>query len=1102
MGLSSNLAPFVDSIVRRRGAEYFRARRVRLDVCTSTEAEAIVVGSSRYYVKLTRASRLLRCSCSCPYIERGEPCKHIWATLLAADVKGGLRAADGSPPLRLTVAEAMEDFDEGGGKSLVAAATGPSAPWARPVPAARAPSWRELIGQVAPLAPLTPAARAAPPSWAPAGELLYAIDVPATLRSHHLTLQVLVAPRKRDGTLGKLRLLKITRKEIPQLPDTEDRKILFLLAGATQGGLTAHWYSPYASTPVATHCEMPEAAAALVLPQLCATGRCRLLLAPDLLDGEPLAWDDGGPWELGLEVREERGGDCTLTGWLRRGDESMPLAQAALLLGEGFVFTAGWVARFEGSGAFSWVTLLRKHGDLHVPAADRDELIERLLAAPDLPRLDLPRSMQIEEAHPAPQPRLRLRTPSKKYLYRDWPRADLSFFYEGREVAAGAPGHGLYQRPERRFLLRDSAAEERSVARLRQLGFRPSQDAEPGEAGFLVANSRVPKAVRALLAEGWSVEAEGKLYRSAGQFKVGVSSGVDWFELRAQADFEGERVDLPRLLAALHRGESFIALGDGSLGLLPEEWLQRLAPVSGLGVAEGDHLRFQAAQAPLLDAWLMDEPETTFDEAFERARQRLRSFAGVAPVQEPKGFRGELRGYQRIGLGWLHYLRDFGFGGCLADDMGLGKTIQVLALLEARRTQRKREKLPPSLLVVPKSLVFNWLAEASRFTPRLSVLDYTGVARSREGDPFAGHDLVLTTYGTLRRDIARLRQTEFDYLILDEAQAIKNAESQTARAARLLRGRHRLALTGTPIENHLGELWSLLEFLNPGLLGSSPLFRTQSDELRDADPRTRELLASALRPFLLRRTKEAVAPELPAKVEQTLFCQLPPQQRRLYDELRDHYRGALDARIGKQGLGKSKILVLEALLRLRQAACHPGLIDPERAKEPCAKLDLLLPQLQEILEEGHKALVFSQFTSFLALLRRQLEAEGIPYLYLDGQTRNRQERVEAFQNDPSSKLFLISLKAGGLGLNLTAADYVYLLDPWWNPAVESQAIDRTHRIGQTRPVFACRLVARDTVEEKILELQKSKRELADAVIEADQSLVAGLTRADLELLLS
>ncbi|HZF10082.1 MAG TPA: DEAD/DEAH box helicase [Thermoanaerobaculia bacterium] len=432
--------------------------------------------------------------------------------------------------------------------------------------------------------------------------------------------------------------------------------------------------------------------------------------------------------------------------------------------------------------------------------------------------------------------------------------------------------------------------------------------------------------------------------------------------------------------------------------------------------------------------------------------------------------------------------------------MGLGKTVQVLALLEARREERAAGSLPPSLVVVPRSLVFNWLAEATQFTPALKILDYTGAGRAAETASFADHDVVLITYGTLRRDIATLRERELDYVILDEAQAIKTASSQTAQAARLLRGRHRLALSGTPVENHLDELWSLLEFLNPGFTGSEA-FRKRAGDLRAPGAASAEL-ARALRPLILRRTKQQVAPELPARVEQTLVCELSARQRRLYDELRDYYRAVLEKRIGAQGLGRTKLLVIEALLRLRQAACHPALVDRGRQGEPCAKLDLLLPQLQEVLSEGHKVLVFSQFTSFLALLRRRLEAEGLSYLYLDGKTRNRQELVEAFQSEGGCPLFLISLRAGGLGLNLTAAGYVYLLDPWWNPAVEAQAVDRAHRIGQTRTVFAYRLVARDTVEEKILELQAGKRALADAIIQADESLMASLSREDLELLLS
>jgi SNF2 family DNA or RNA helicase len=731
-----------------------------------------------------------------------------------------------------------------------------------------------------------------------------------------------------------------------------------------------------------------------------------------------------------------------------------------------------------------------------VPAAERDDLLEVLLAAPVLPRLDLPASMRFEEVSVPPQPRVRL-LPPPSHLPSAWPSAKVSFLYGDFEVPAGAGRRGVYQKEERRFILRDPDAEGQAVARLTALGFR----ADAGEPVLRVRPNRVPQAVRALLAEGWSVEAQGKLYRPPGRFQVSVASGIDWFELHGDVEFEGEIIGLPRLLAAMRRGEGFVPLGDGSVGLLPEEWLERWAPLAGLGKTEGDHLRFEMPQAVLLDAWLAGEPAASWDETFSRARDRLRSFTGIAPAEAPAGFQGDLRPYQRQGLGWLHFLRDFGLGGCLADDMGLGKTVQVLALLESRRERRAAEGLPPSLVVVPRSLVFNWLAEAAQFTPALRVLDHTGTGRAQEAEPFAGYDVVLTTYGTLRRDIAVLKDTELDYVILDEAQAIKNAASQTAKAARLLHGHHRLALTGTPIENHLGELWSLLEFLNPGFLGSSAL-KARSAELRDPGAAARDALARALRPLILRRTKAQVAPELPARMEQTLVCELPPKQRKLYDELRDYYRAVLDKRIGTQGLGRTKLLVLEALLRLRQAACHPALVDRGREDDPCAKLDLLLPQLTEVLEEGHKVLVFSQFTSFLALLRRRLEAAGLSYLYLDGKTRNRQELVEEFQSGNGSGLFLISLKAGGLGLNLTAADYIYLLDPWWNPAVEAQAVDRAHRIGQTRPVFAYRLVARDTVEEKILELQAGKRALADAIVQADESLIARLSRDDLELLLS
>jgi SNF2 family DNA or RNA helicase len=500
----------------------------------------------------------------------------------------------------------------------------------------------------------------------------------------------------------------------------------------------------------------------------------------------------------------------------------------------------------------------------------------------------------------------------------------------------------------------------------------------------------------------------------------------------------------------------------------------------------------------LLDALLATQTDVEYDDKFLDITKRLQSFSGVAQTMEPEIFHGELREYQRQGLGWLEFLKEFGFGGCLADDMGLGKTIQVLALLAQRKVEGTERRT--SLIVVPKSLMFNWSQECQKFVPDLKVLEYSGFERATLRSAFGQHDVILTTYGTLRRDIIHLKDVSFDYVVLDEAQTIKNSGSQVAKASRLLQAENRLALSGTPIENHVGDLWSIFEFLNPGMLGRSSLFKLYASD--STDDASRNLLARGLNPFILRRTKREVASELPEKFEQTVYCDMGDDQQRLYDELRDHYRASLLGLVDEQGLSKSKMHVLEALLRLRQAACHPALLDRATAEESSAKLDVLVPHIEELIDEGHKTLVFSQFTSMLSIVRQHLDAKGVTYEYLDGKTRDRKAHVERFQTDPDCGVFLISLKAGGLGLNLTAADYVFLLDPWWNPAVEAQAIDRAHRVGQTKQVFAYRLIVRGTVEEKIAELQAKKRGLADAILQADNNLIRDLTADDLKMLLS
>jgi superfamily II DNA or RNA helicase len=791
-------------------------------------------------------------------------------------------------------------------------------------------------------------------------------------------------------------------------------------------------------------------------------------------------------------VRQDDRDQWNLTGFLARGQERMPLSEPALIVDGGFLLARGKLARFDPAGAFPWVDQLREAPRISFPDRERDAVLRRLLDCPALPPMDLDPPLQFEERRVAP--RLGLRVSRQKSPAGEAKHVARLLLDYGRGWVEGpTTGRGIWLPEERLYLLHDRAAELAAGETLRNLGLRPGAG---GDRAWPLPAKHLPRVVRELVRAAWHVEAEGKAFRTPGAAHVSVSSGIDWFELRGEVDYGGATASLPELLAAMRRGDSMVVLGDGTFGLLPEEWLERFAPLAGLGAKGDGHLRFRRNQAGLLDALLAAQPDVRVDEVFARLRDQLRRFQGIQAVPQPAGFVGQLREYQQEGLGWMEFLREFGFGGCLADDMGVGKTAQVLALLETRRTQGKG----PSLVVAPRSLIFNWREEAARFTPSLRVLEHIGTARDEAS--IDRHNLVLTTYGTLLRDAPGLSQIEFDYVVLDEAQAAKNASTATAKAVRLLRGHHRLALSGTPVENHLGELWSLFEFLNPGMLGEAKVLKMAGGLARNPGEEARRLLAQALRPFILRRTKQQVARELPAKTEQTIFCELEGSQKKHYDELRKHYRAALLSRVDRQGLGRSKMHVLEALLRLRQAACHPGLLDARRIHEPGAKIGTLLAQLSELREEDHKALVFSQFTSLLAILRGHLDAAGWRYEYLDGATRDRQARVEAFQNDPDCGLFLISLKAGGLGLNLTAAEYVFLLDPWWNPAVEAQAVDRAHRIGQTRPVFAYRLIARDTVEEKVLELQKTKRSLADAILGEDNSLIRDLKREDLELLLS
>jgi superfamily II DNA or RNA helicase len=1054
------LAPHFSPTIRDRGTRYHVAGRVFHVRGDAKKVEAVVRGEHSYTASIRWHRGQVEFACTCPFFNDGQTCKHLWALALAAAEKNLLAGVSQGLSLGKKSADGSRD---GSG-----------------VPPAEA-RWRRVLEAVSEVE-----YEAEPAGMEPAAQrIIYMLDAVSVREGSALQLGVSTQTLRRNGQWSPPKPLNLSRTLPERMADPMDRMILSALAGCEPD-------LSHGSSAASGVFALSDAHRELLLPLLCSTGRF-FARAPDGTTTDILTLDPDDTWFFFLDLVRVSDTHYHLVGVLRRKKEAMGLDQPVMLLPSGWVFTHNRLAPLNHGGSFAWIVALRQTGPVTVPAADAETFIQQFFTSPHLPPTTLPPELAPENRATAPRCKLLIRPhPLEPHEVC----ARLAFTYGGQDFTDTDLRPGLLDWPQRVFYPRDFKTEQAAVARLQELGFRRHANySEPGYPYHLPA-ILLPAVIQTLLPQGWLVEASGKMYRAARTFSLKVASGTDWFDLQGDIQFDGAAVSLPALLNAIRKGEKTVVLDDGSLGVVPEEWLRRMNTLAALGEEQDGSVRFKREQALLLDALLAEQTGVDVDATFARIRSELKDFQTVEALDAPEGFRGSLRPYQREGLGWFAFLRRFGFGGCLADDMGLGKTVQVLALLE----QRRQEKSGPSLVVVPRSLMFNWRTEAERFTPALRILEHSGISRARSTGHLADYDLILTTYGTLRRDTVLLKDMAFDYVILDEAQAIKNAGTHSAKAARLLRGKHRLALSGTPVENHLGELWSLFEFLNPGMMGRASAFEQFTGNA--GDPAVRPLLARTLRPFILRRTKGQVATELPARLEQTLHCDLPASQRKLYNELRDYYRQALLKKVNEHGMGRAKIMVLEALLRLRQAACHPGLVDPAHRDQESAKLSTLIPQLLEVTQEGHKALVFSQFTSFLSLVKQQVEAAGLTYEYLDGKTRDRQARVDRFQNDPECRLFLISLRAGGLGLNLTAAEYVFLLDPWWNPAVEAQAIDRAHRIGQKQQVFAYRLIARDTIEEKVLELQAGKRDLASAIITEDQSILRNLTREDLELLLT
>ncbi|WKN40821.1 DEAD/DEAH box helicase [Tunicatimonas pelagia] len=598
---------------------------------------------------------------------------------------------------------------------------------------------------------------------------------------------------------------------------------------------------------------------------------------------------------------------------------------------------------------------------------------------------------------------------------------------------------------------------------------------------------------------------EKKYFLGESTIKVEVRENIDWFDIHAIVKFGEYEVPFTEIRSLILAKKREVMLPNGEVAIIPEVWFTEYSELFAFTespeTADGDVRLKKYHLALVQDLHSGNLAKVTMD----RKLDRLRQFEKIEDHELPEQFEGTLRPYQKAGYNWMHFLNQYHFGGCLADDMGLGKTVQTLALLQRQKElhEEQQQTMNTSLLIMPTSLIYNWEMEAAKFTPNLKVFTYTGTHRDKNVAQFTDYDLVLTSYGIARLDIDILKEYYFHYVILDESQAIKNPDSNIAQAVREFNSKYRLILTGTPLENSTMDLWSQMTFINPGLLGSQSFFRNEFvvPIEKKGDLSKTSKLYSIIKPFILRRQKWQVATELPEKVENVKYCTMTDEQEACYEEAKSFYRNEILNLIENEGIKKSQLLLLQGLTKLRQIANHPKMVDENYAHDS-GKMEDMLHMIVSTLSEGHKILIFSQFVKHLALLSQHLKDLNYPFAYLDGSTKNRKEQVERFQHDSSINLFLISLRAGGVGLNLTKADYVFILDPWWNPAVEAQAIDRAHRIGQENRVFTYKFITRDTVEEKILRLQQSKIKLATDLISTEESFVKRLTREDITAILS
>lgn len=770
-------------------------------------------------------------------------------------------------------------------------------------------------------------------------------------------------------------------------------------------------------------------------------------------------------------------GKLEIKGKLRWGDRELEFSEcSAILPGRPCSFVQGIFLKNLGT-SIAWNRLkeLRKEPLILEGGAKQTFLDQLDPDDPDEPKLVMKEGFVDQVRTPHPLLRLKDRWGACADLWMDYGKGEIVPFHD-HQAQSFKRQEIIEKEWEKDFLETDYIYKN------------------VGTSHYYCPLDKVPKSLTFLLEIGWKIEDwQGRQVIKQTSMELLFEERKDKIAVKGHLSYQDHQADVSTVLGAFNRRETFIQLTPQTVGLLPTDHTrQALIDLTEESEAAGTERIIPKNRLGAL------EPLWQFGTAslnLEKLKGKLQNFKGIEETLPSTDFKGVLRPYQQEGVNWLTFLSDYGFHGILADEMGLGKTVQILAFLS---------RLPPGghhLIAMPTSLLFNWRNEIQQFLPSRKCKIHQGPDRAKTVEELSQIEFILTSYTTLRLDLPLLQSLEYQTIILDEAQMIKNAHTQTSQAVCQLKAQTKISLTGTPVENKLQELWSHFRFLMPTLFGSEEEFE---GEIRaaESDLRYLERIRRKFSPFLLRRKKQDVLQDLPPRIDQVVWIEMGEEQRRQYESVLAGFKTGLLKKVEAEGMGKYRMEVLEAILRLRQMCCHPLLVSTylDNAPSPSSKFDALLEDLETICEEGHKVLIYSQFTSMLKLMVQAARERNWTYGYLDGSTVNREEVVQKFQEDPSQPLFFISLKAGGVGLNLTAADYVYLYDPWWNEAVEEQAINRAHRIGRKESVISKRFVMAESIEERIMKLKEAKKGMIDQLMAREESFPTVFTAEDLNFL--